>query len=362
MSEMLAAVLRGPGHLAVERVPIPEPAAGEVLCEVAACGICGSDLRYLVGENPWAKHTLGVETPNPPDMVLGHEVSGVVALDGHRARAGLLAFRTCGRCRECLRGANQLCRHTAHLGHGAGWEGRGLNPGGMAEFVPIWREAVHELPDHIGFDEATFLDGLGVAVHAVNRCGIRAGDRVAVLGSGPIGLLIMQVALADGAAAAVVSDVYDAALDCARELGADTALDGRELAPRALADEVLGWSEGRGVEAAFDSTGDLALQQAALAALAPGGTLMLMAGAAEGLRLGLREMAGERVVTTSSNNLPGDFARGLELLASGRVLVGPMVTHVFDLVDAAKAFQVAAGKHDTGAIKVILRPPERRRT
>lgn len=356
MSEMLAAVLRGPGRLSVEHVPIPEPAADEVLCAVHACGICGSDLRYLAGENPWAVHTLGYDRPNPPQMILGHEVSGVVELDGRPVRAGLLAFRPCGDCPDCRRGAPQLCANTAHLGHGAGWEGRGLNPGGMAELMPIWRASVHELPAHIGFEQATFLDGLGVAVHAVDRAELRPGDRVAVLGGGPIGLSIMQVALAAGAGAAAATDVYDAALDCARELGAEVALDGRELDAEALVTELRAWSGGRGVEAIFDSTGDLAVQRAALSALAPGGTLMLMAGAAAGLALDAGRLAGERRVTTSSNNLPVDFARGLALLAQGAVRVGPMITHRFALGDVVEAFAVAANKHETGAIKVIIRP------
>ncbi len=356
MSEMLAAVLKGPGNLSVERVPIPAPAADELLCEVAACGICGSDLRYLAGENPWAKHTLGVEKPNPPDMILGHEVAGVVQEGGRGVRAGLLAFRTCGRCPECRRGAGQLCRETAHLGHGAGWEDRRFNPGGMAEFMPIWRENVYPLPDHVSFDQATFLDGLGVAMHAVDRAGIRGGDRIAVLGAGPIGLLIMQVALADGAAGALVSDVYDAALACALELGAEAVIDGRDSSPEAVAAEVRARSDGRGVAAVFDSTGDISVQQAALGMLAPGGTLMLMAGAADGLRLSTRELAGERVVTTSSNNLPVEFARGLALLASGTVRVDAMITHTFDLAEAPRAFEVAADKHRTGAIKVIIHP------
>lgn len=356
MSEMLAAVLRGPGHLCVERVPIPEAAPGEVLCTVHACGICGSDLRYLAGENPWAVHTLGYERPNPSAMILGHEVAGVVELDGRPVRAGLLAFRPCGECPDCRRGAPQLCAHTAHLGHGAGWEGRGLNPGGMAEFMPIWRESVHELPEHVGFESATFLDGLGVAVHAVDRADLRPGDRVAVLGGGPIGLLIMQVALVAGAEAAAASDVYDAALDCARVLGAQVTFDGRELQAEALAGELRAWSGGRGLAAIFDSTGDLGVQRAALSALAPGGTLMLMAGAAEGLALDAGRLAGERRVTTSSNHLPADFARGLALLAGGAVGVGPMITHRFALSDAVRAFEVAANKRETGAIKVIIRP------
>ena len=356
MKSMLAAVLKGPHDLVVERVPVPEAEAGEVLCEVGACGICGSDLRYLAGENPWAKHTLGYEKPNPPNMILGHEVAGAVDLGDGPVRAGLLAFRTCGVCPQCRRGASQLCRQTEHLGHGAGWEGRPFNPGGMAQYMPVWRENVYPLPNHVSFEQATFLDGLGVAIHAVRRADIRGGDRVLVLGAGPIGLLIAQYAKHEGAGAFAVSDVYDAALGCALELGAQRAFDGRKLQADQLASEVMKWTAGEGADAIFDSTGSLALQQAAAGMLAPGGTLMLMAGAADGLTLTTAAMAGERVVTTSSNNLPEDFERGLELIARGEVLVEPMITHVFDLADAPRAFEVAAGKQETGAIKVILKP------
>ncbi len=353
---MKAAVLKSPGHLAVLDIPLPEVMADEVVCEVAACGICGSDLRYLAGENPWAKHTLGYEKPNPPDMLLGHEVSGFVELDGRRLRAGMLAFVTCGRCPECLAGRSQLCANTKHLGHGAGWRGRVWNPGGMAQFMPIWRDNVYELPDCISFDEATFLDGLGVAVHAVSRAGVDAGAHVVILGGGPIGLLLMQVALAEGASTALVLDVYDAALECARELGADAVLDGRELNPGDVAREAERWGEGARISAVFDTSGDRELQQAALGLLAPGGTLMLMAGAADGVQLTTGAMAGERVVTTSSNNLRKDFERGIELMADGRVVVAPMITHTFDLTDAVQAFDVARRKHEIGAIKVIIHP------
>ncbi|MBD3293674.1 MAG: alcohol dehydrogenase catalytic domain-containing protein [Armatimonadia bacterium] len=355
MGEMLAAVLEAPRQLTVRSIPVPEPAPGEAICEVAACGICGSDLRYLEGENPWAKHTLGYEKPNPPDMILGHEVAGFVEVGGERVRAGVLAFRTCGECPECLRGESQLCTHTEHLGHGAGWEDREFNPGGMAEYMPVWRENLHELPESVSFDEATFLDGLGVAIHAVRRGGVRSGDRVAVLGAGPIGMLIAQAARVWGAEEVVTTDVYDAALECALELGVDAAVDGRGVRAEEVADELAG-AAGGALNVIFDSTGDLGVQQAALSRLAAGGMLMLMAGSADGLRLDPASLAGERTVTTSSNNLPEDFARGLELLASGEIVVQPMVTHSFPLSEAVDAFDVAANKHQTGAIKVIIHP------
>jgi len=166
----------------------------------------------------------------------------------------------------------------------------------------------------------------------------------------------MQVARVVGAEEVVATDVYDAALECARELGAARTYDGRETPAQALASDVLAWTDRRGVEAVFDTTGQLGLQQAALRMLAPGGTLMLMAGAADGLALSTAGLAGERVVTTSSNNTPAEFERGLCLLAEGRVRVGSMITHILDLPEAERAFAVAANKHDTGALKVIIRP------
>ena len=172
---MKAAVLVEPRCLRVQEIPEPVVGPGEALVQIAACGVCGSDLRYFEGENPWAKHTLGYEKPNPPNMVLGHEVAGTV--DGRRV--ALLSFRGCGMCEQCRRGRVQLCAHTAHLGHGAGWEGLDFNPGGMAERCAIWAEHAIPIPDHISFAEATFLDGLGVAVHAARRASIFPGDAFA---------------------------------------------------------------------------------------------------------------------------------------------------------------------------------------
>jgi L-iditol 2-dehydrogenase len=222
--------------------------------------------------------------------------------------------------------------------------------------MPVWRENVYELPQNISFDEATFLDGLGVAIHAVRRGGVAEGHRVAVLGAGPIGLLIAQAARIWGAESVVGTDVYDAALDCALELGLDAAVDGSGGTPAEVLGDLGDAAGGGDLNVIFDSTGDLKLQQAALGALAPGGMLMLMAGAAEGLRLDPASLAGERTVTTSSNNLPEDFARGLELLASGQIVVEPMITHTFALSDALEAFEVARNKQSTGAIKVIIQP------
>jgi 2-desacetyl-2-hydroxyethyl bacteriochlorophyllide A dehydrogenase len=276
-------------------------------------------------------------------MVLGHEIGGYGLVGGEVQPVGCLAFRACGRCQACRTGNEQLCAATAHLGHGAGWEGQ--NPGGMAEYCPVWSEHLYALPPTVTTEDATFLDGLAVAVHAVSLAGLFPGDRVLLLGGGPIGLLIAQTARALAAAAPTVTDVYDMPLECARELGlADTvnlAQPEREVPPGAYG-------------AVFDTTGDRGAQELGLQALRPGGTMILMAGAAEGLALTPSTLAGERRLMTCSNHRYEDFEIALRLLASGQVQVRPMVTHRFDLDDAAKAFAVAANKVETGALKVIL--------
>jgi threonine dehydrogenase-like Zn-dependent dehydrogenase len=347
---MKAAVLAEPRCLRVEEIPEPVVGPGEVLVDIAACGVCGSDLRYFDGENPWAKHTLGYEKPNPPNMVLGHEVAGTVG----GQRVALLSFKGCGVCEQCRRGRVQLCARTAHLGHGAGWEGLDYNPGGMAERCTIWAEHAIPIPDHISFAEATFLDGLGVAVHAAQRARIFPGDIFAVLGGGPIGLCIMQVAQALGAGPAVVTDVYDTALECAQVLGAAAVVDVRGADMEALGAELRGRAGEAGFGAVFDSTGTLEGQLLGLSLLAPGGTMMLMAGAAPGLSLPTGCLAGERTLTTSSNNLYEEYFIGLRLLAEAKVRVVPMITHHFALNEVARAFEVATNKHETGAIKVVI--------
>jgi len=352
LATMTAVVLRGPRDLAVQQIPVPRPDAGQVLIDVAACGICGSDLRYFEGENPWAKHTLGYEKPNPPNMVLGHEIAAK-----HEGQSvAVLSFRGCGLCVECRRGREQLCAHTAHLGHGAGWTDMLYNPGGMAQHCVIWPEHLFALPAGISAPEGTFLDGLAVAVHAVSLADLPVGGEFAVLGAGPIGLSILQVAKACGAGRAWVVDAYDATTACAAELGAEETRLASDSTPEGLRSQVFTATGGRGLDAVFESTGDAALQQAGLEMLAPGGAMVLMAGASEGLALSGRGLAGERRITTSSNHRYRDFQTALELLAMGRVRVGPMITHRFPLDQALRAFEVARDKAANGAIKVVIDP------
>jgi L-iditol 2-dehydrogenase len=222
----------------------------------------------------------------------------------------------------------------------------------MAEWCPVWQGHVYPLHDRIDVEAATFLDGLGVAVHAARSADIYPMSAAVVLGAGPLGLLIAQTARALGAGHVLVTDVYDAPLDCARELGLSGLKVGER--PDHETEQEVAAQVGEPVLTVFDTTGDRETQKLGLRLLEPGGRLVLMAGAAKGLSLSQRDLAGERRVMTSSNHQYADFGIACELLAQERVQVKMMITHRFPLEQAPEAFAVAADKVNTGAVKVIL--------
>jgi len=356
---ILAAALERPGQLSLLRIPAPEPGPAEVILRVEACGICGSDLRYFAGENPWAWQTLGQSRANPPHMILGHEVAGTIVAAGGPAgtprigeRVVLLAYQACGVCFYCRRGLHHLCEHVAHHGHATGWRGRAYNPGGLAELCPAPAAHALALPETIPFDEATLLDALAVAIHAVDLARLRSGEQAAVVGCGPVGLCVAQAARAAGASRVFAIDIAPAPLDAARGLGLE-AVDARSDDPvRAVLDA----SDAAGVAAAFDTVGTAATRQQGAAMLHRGGRLVCLAGDAAPLGLDYALLAGERAVMTAANSPYPDLTRAIELASTGRVSLGPLVTHHFPLDQVERAFEAARDRERTGALKVVVRP------
>ena len=229
---MRAAVLKAPRQLVIEDIPDLHGQPDEVVVEVEHCGICGSDIRYYVGENPWALHTLGHHAPNPPNIILGHEFAGRVVetggAEGERLvgkRVVVIPYEICGACDDCRRGQHNLCPNMIHMGHGAGWGERPYYPGGMAERCPIWARRCLPLPGELDPLHASMLDPMGVATHATNLGHLERLPAVAVIGCGPIGLLIAQIARAWGVADALLFDVSAAVRDVARAVGFEKVYD-----------------------------------------------------------------------------------------------------------------------------------------
>jgi len=355
-----ALVLKSAEQLEVMDVPTPELSAGQVLIKVSKCGVCGSDVRYFHGENPWAKQTLGRHVDNPPNIILGHELTGVVGeafddSDSHLVgkRVGINTWITCGRCDFCRSGQENLCDKTKHLGHGQGWGKMDLYPGGMAEFCPAFASQVYELGENVTDEQATFFDPLIAAIHAVDVGGPKPLDKVAILGAGPIGLLIAQVVKVWGARQTFVTDIAAQNGTIADNVGVDYPLkisDGSND----LRDLVMEKTNGRGVDLAFNTVGTSASILESLQILKKGGTLVLMAAKEDELGLPSLLLSGERTIKTSSNAMYSDFPKAIELVSSGQVKVEPLITHRFALSDALNAFEVACNKNKTGAVKVII--------
>ena len=204
---MRAAIFDGAGiPLRIDRVEDPAPAADEVVLRVAACGICGSDLH--ITEDP-APFGIG------PGFVLGHEFAGeVVALGAEVTdlalgdRVAVVPMRGCGHCETCRRGDPARCAQMVLIG------------GGYAEYVRVAARQCHRLPDEVALEDGALAEPVSVALHCVVRSGMKPGDRVAILGAGPIGLLVAFWARRLGAARVVVADLHSHQQERALALGA----------------------------------------------------------------------------------------------------------------------------------------------
>lgn len=357
---MKALVLRSPGDLTVMDVPKMAPKPGQVLVRVSRCGICGSDIRYFHGENPWAKQTLGQEIPNPPNIILGHEFVGVVEAvadpeDSYLIgkRVGVNTFITCGRCAFCRNGQENLCPQTRHLGHGQGWGQMEFYPGGMSEWCPAFANQIYELPDHVTDEQATFLDPMIASLHAVDVGAPKPLDRVAVLGAGPIGLLIAQFAKVYGAVRTFISDLAPENLAAAKAVGVDIAYHAAGEG-RGFRETVLAETGGAGADVVFNTVGSQESIEDSLAMLKKGGTCVLLATKEKDIRFPALMLSGERTLKTSANAHYSDFPRALDLLATRKVLVEPLISHRFPLSRGREAFEVGCNKDTSGAIKIIL--------
>jgi len=355
---MRAVVLRTTEDLVVQDVPKPPLAPDEVMVRVTDCGICGSDIRYLHGENPWAQHTLGEMRENPRNIIPGHEVCGIVDEVGKDAdpsllgkRVAVLCFRTDESCYWCRIGERHLCPNTQHMGHGAGWGDQEYYYGGMAEFVAVWADHVYPLPDHVSSTNATLLDALGVAVHATELSRLKPGESALVIGTGVLGLLAVQTLKAYGSGDVICSDVSDSHLEIGRRLGADHTVNVRT---EDVKEVVLDATKGFGARVIIDTVGRPLAET--LPILARGGRLVTLAVHDRAEEFNRLLLAGEKSVLTSANFKYEEFPIAMDLLSSGRVKAEPLITHRFPIDQAVEAFSVADDKETSGAIKVVINP------
>ncbi len=357
---MKAVVLNSDCTLRLADVPIPEPGSREVIIKVMACGICGSDLRYVQGENPWAQQTLGYKAENPDNMILGHEFSGVVTkvhderdsyLLGKRVAA--LVYNTCGVCEFCRTNRENLCKQTRHLGHGAGWGEMEYYPGGMAEYCQIWATHAYPVADHVTFEEASTLDFVSVALSAAKKAKSVFSEDCLIIGSGPVGLVIAQILKLMGARKVICTDVLDTSLEVARQMGADHVIHAEK---QDIVGEVMKLTDGFGVMNVFDTVGEVDTQKNGLKALCGKGMLINLVCNSTVVEYELRDLSGERSISSVTNSPYADFRQSIRMLEAGLINVKPLITHTLDIDDYQKGFDNLSDRVKSGAIKVILKP------
>jgi 6-hydroxycyclohex-1-ene-1-carbonyl-CoA dehydrogenase len=314
-------VFHGAGHpLDVGEVPTPEPGPGEALIRVAGCGLCHTDLHYL-------DH--GVKTFKTPPLILGHEAAGTVADLGRGVKGRAVGDRvlipavlSCGRCRYCRQGRENLCDQLSMLGNNV--------DGAYAEYVVAPAAELVPVPDGIPLEQACVIaDAVSTPYHAVTRRGrVKAGDVVAVVGCGGVGLNVVQCAFASGARVIAV-DVNDQRLETARRLGAWETLN-----PKAVqrVDKRVRELSGGGVDVAFEAIGSPATMQMAYGLLRRGGRLCVIGYSAEEVALSAaRLMYFELEVVGSLGCGAGEYPEILGLVQAGRLQLGPIVSGTIPL-------------------------------
>jgi L-iditol 2-dehydrogenase len=303
--------------------------------------MCGTDQKILAGQFP------GTRFPHIP----GHEFSGEIVDTGERV--GVEVHVGCGRCARCLEGLYQLCEHYGQPETGHQHIGFTV-PGGLAEYVAVPLKAVHRLPDNVDWDTGAFCDNIGVALYAVERGTVRAGERVAVLGAGAFGALAAGVARALGAARVVLVGTRPERL---QRLGSFADVLVSAAGDEAISQTRKALDGGADLVVEFAGTAEAARQAILMARR--GGRVVLAGSTGPGRELTGVDLSaivrGHLDIYGALANPRGISRRGLELLARGAVDVRPLITHHFRLDEFAEAWQTFVERRE-GAIRVMLHP------
>jgi L-iditol 2-dehydrogenase len=323
--------LHGPGRLLLADEADPQVPPGFAAVRMTAVGICGSDLHwYLEGG-------IGDATLQRP-LVPGHELAGVVDLDGSAQRVAIDPAVPCDACPTCHAGDANLCPQVDFAGHS--------RDGGLQETLLWPRNLLHPLPDQVDDVEGAMLEPLGVALHALDLGHVRLGMRVLVVGCGPIGLLLVQLARLAGATTVVGVEPLAARRDAALRSGADHAV--------ADADALAEMAGATGFDVAFEVTDDGRAVEAALAAVRPGARIVLVGIPTDDRTSFTASLARRKGLTlVLSRRMHGTYPRAIDLVATRRVDVASLVTHRFGLEQAVDAFVVAASR---SGLKTVVHP------
>jgi L-iditol 2-dehydrogenase len=354
LEKMNAIVMEGPGDYGLRQVPVPKPGYKEVLVKIKAVSICGSDPKVFSGGY------MSINWPPSFPFIPGHEFSGEVAALGEGVtefaigdRVAGEAHNGCGSCENCKKGLYNLClsygkAETGHRHYGFTWQGA------YADYNAYNVKALAKIPDGISFDEASLTDTAGTALQAARLTGILPGGFSLVIGPGPIGIFVMQIAKAMGGKTIMVGRNERLAL--AKELGADYTVNYEQCGDIvARVREITG---GTGVDQAFECAGsDASIAQCVRSARKDGKVALVALPATDEHPVPTKTLVMNQIRLIGSRANPNCSKDVLELMSSGKINAKDMITHVFPLQEMKRAMKTFVERLD-GAMKVVVHPNE----
>jgi len=343
---MKALLLKDYKQLEVTNMPDPEIGAEEVLVQVKACGICGSDVHGYDG------HT----GRRIPPLIMGHEASGVIAQTGANVKQFSKGDRVtfdstvyCGKCFYCRRGNVNLCDNRNVLGVSCGDYRR---HGAFAEYVAVPQHIVYRLPEDLSFEQAALIEAVSIAFHATNRTPMKLGDSVVVVGAGMIGQLVIQTVRQAGCGKLIAIDLDDGKLQLARELGADAGINAN--APNVLA-QVLELTQGRGADLAFEVVGASAPFNTSVASLRKGGSVTLVGNLSPKVEMPLQHIVTRELTLIGVCASSGEYPACIDLIARGSIDVNAFISAFAPLEEGPMWFD-RLYRQEPGLMKVVLKP------
>ncbi len=343
---MKALVLKEYRRFAVEDFPQPSVQPDEVLVRVRACGICGSDVHGMDGSSG----------RRIPPIVMGHEAAGEIAQVGEKVSKWKIGDRVtfdstiyCGECWYCRSGKINLCENRRVLGVSCGEYRR---HGAFAEYVAVPQRILYRLPDNLNFEQAAMVEAVSVAVHAVKRTPLSENASVAVIGTGMIGLLVVQALRVAGCKQIIAIDLEENKLQLAKKLGATHAIKADEPD---LWEKIVALTDGRGADAAFEVVGLPQTVKTAIESVRKGGTVTLVGNLKPQVDLPLQAVVTRELTLIGTCASAGEYPACLDLIASGKINVTEFISATPPLEEGAKWFErLYAG--EKGLMKVLLKP------
>lgn len=343
---MKALLLTEYNKMEVTTVDEPEVGPGDVLIQVEACGICGSDIHGYDGSTG----------RRIPPLVMGHEAAGIVVDTGSDVtdlskgdRVTFDSMVSCGSCEFCRSGDGNLCDNRMVLGVSCDDYRR---HGAFAERISVPRRIVYRLPDTLSFEHAALVEAVSVAVHATNVTPVVLGDTAVVVGAGMIGLLTLQAVKAAGASQVIAVDLNDKRLAAAKELGADVVLRGDQVDVPEMVRSLTG---GRGADVSLEVVGMTPTIKTAIESVRKGGSVTLVGNVSPTIELPLQSVVTREITLRGTCGCNGEYPQCIELMNNGTIRVDPLITAEIPLSDGPQWFErLHAG--DPDHMKVVVRP------